>query len=305
MPLRLGIRHWELLVALDAAGTMRGAADRLGLSQSALSHRLAEAERRLGTTLFEREGRRLRPLPAAEIATTTARQALPALARAEEAVAGLAADAARLVRLGVAAYSAYHWLPRFLGGHGGGDPPLRVELVAAATQRPARSLLDGAADLVVAPAHLAVPGTVAEPLFRDPLVLAVPPGHPLADRAHLAPEDLAAETYLTYSRTTEPGFEYERFIRPAGVIPRRLVAIEMTDAIVELVAAGFGVSILARWAIAPALAAGRLEEVRVGRGGLHLDWAALRRAADPETAPARRLAGRLAAWCRGAPPEPS
>ena len=49
-----------MLTAIAEAQTMRAAAKRLGVTQSALSHRLAEAERRLGGALFEREGRRLR-----------------------------------------------------------------------------------------------------------------------------------------------------------------------------------------------------------------------------------------------------
>ena len=67
--MRLDIRHWEMLKAIADLGTLKNAASALGITQSALSHRLAEAERRLGSPLFDREGRQLR-LAKAGIAMT-------------------------------------------------------------------------------------------------------------------------------------------------------------------------------------------------------------------------------------------
>ncbi len=300
--LKLDIRHWETLLVIAEAGTMREAAGRLGLTQSALSHRLAEAERRLGGLLFVREGRRLRLSPAGRAAAQSARQVLPALARAESDFESMAAHSAQVVRFGIAAYSAYHWLPRFLRELRAARRRIEVDVIAAATQQPVRSLFDGAADLVLAPSHLAVPGIEAVPLFEDELVLVVAPDHRLAGRDHVEAEDLRDEDYMTYSRTVEPGFEYERFIRPSGVIPRMLSTVEMTDAVLELVASGFGISILAKWAIRPTVEAGRVATVRVGRDGLRLNWSALLRATDLEDSAARSVADTLAAWCGGAPP---
>ena len=82
--MRLDIKHWQMLKAIDEVGTLRQAAYVLGISQSALSHRLAEAERRLGGLLFVREGRRLRQTSAGRAMTQTASQIIPALQRAEQ-----------------------------------------------------------------------------------------------------------------------------------------------------------------------------------------------------------------------------
>jgi LysR family transcriptional regulator for metE and metH len=296
--MRLDIKHWELLKAMVESGTMRKAAETLGITQPALSHRLSEAERRLGGALFEREGRGLRLTTAGRAMTQTAMQSLPVLKRAETDFMRLNTEAAHLVRIGIAAYSCYHWLPRFLREQRRQETSIQVELVAAATQHPVRSLLESEADLVIAPGHLVTPGVAAIPLFDDELVLVVTPGHRLAGRDFILAEDLVDEDFLTYSRNKQPGFEYERFIRPSGVTPRFVQIVEMTDAIVELIASGFGIGILARWALEPALEGGRVAIVKVGPQGLDLNWSALVRESELEHSPARILADLLAGWYR-------
>ena len=76
------------------------------------------------------------------------------------------------------------------------------------------------------------------PLFDDELVVVCAPTHPLAAAGLVDATDLAEETVLTYNALPSPGFEYERFVRPAGVNPRIVRVVRQTSAIVELVSAG-------------------------------------------------------------------
>ncbi len=287
-----------MLKAIDEAGTLRQAAYVLGITQSALSHRLAEAERRLGGLLFEREGRRLRQTSAGRAMTQTANQVIPALQRAESDFQQMAVNETTVVRFGVAAYSCYHWLPSFLLGMSEKEPGIQLELVASATQNPLQNLQEGAVDVVLAPGHLAIPGIESIAVFEDELVLVTHPEHELATRLFVEAADLEGEDYLTYSRSAQPGFEYERFIRPAGVVPHLVTVVEVTDAIVELIAAGFGVSILSRWAVQSAIRNENISAVRLGKSGLDLGWSALVRESEPATAAARVVSRRLAEWFR-------
>jgi len=66
----------------------------------------------------------------------------------------------------------------------------------------------------------------------------------------------------------------------------------------ELVAAGQGTSVLAGWAVRPAIAAGRLAATRVGREGIPVDWHAAIRLEDEGAGPIASTAEALAAWCR-------
>ncbi|MEH6824625.1 MAG: LysR substrate-binding domain-containing protein [Motiliproteus sp.] len=294
--MRLDIKHWQMLKAIDEAGTLRQAAYVLGITQSALSHRLAEAERRLGGLLFEREGRRLRQTSAGRAMTQTANQIIPALQRAEFDFQQMADNETTVVRFGVAAYSCYHWLPSFLQVMSKKEPGIQLELVASATQNPLQNLQEGTVDVVLAPGHLAIPGIDSIPVFQDELVLVASSKHKLATKQFIEATDLVGEDYLTYSKSAQPGFEYERFIRPSGVVPHLVTVVEVTDAIVELIAAGFGVSILSRWAVQSAIKNERISVVRLGEGKLDLGWSALVRESEPTPAAARVVSRRLAEW---------
>ncbi|BBB25793.1 LysR family transcriptional regulator [Amphritea japonica] len=294
--MRLDIRHWEMLKAINETGTLRQAAYVLGITQSALSHRLAEAERRLGGLLFEREGRKLRQTSAGRAMIQTANQIIPTLQRAEFDFQQMADNDITVVRFGVAAYSCYHWLPSFLKEMSAKEPGIQLELVASATQNPLQNLQEGSVDAVLAPGHLAIPGIDSIPVFQDELVLVTHPEHTLATKPFIEATDLESEEYLTYSKSAQPGFEYERFIRPSGTAPHLVTVVEVTDAIIELIAAGFGVSILSRWAVQSAIKNRRVSAIRVSKESLDLGWSALMRESEPSQSASRVLSRRLAEW---------
>lgn len=297
-PPRLELRHYRSLAALVAAGSLTAAAERLGTTQSALSHRLREAERRLDLRLTERVGQRLHLTPAGERLLAAAQAVLPELERAEADAAALGRGVRHVVRIGTGAYSSYYWLPPFLKRFQEAYPDVDVQVAGEAGRPPVEALIAGDLDLAIAAGPAIRPGVRALALFRDDLVLIAPPDHRLAGRAWVAPEDLAEETYVTYSLVAERGYESEHFFRPGGVTPRRIVKVELTEGIVELVQAGFGVSILSRWAVAPRLAAGALVGLQVGRAGLSIGWYAAVRAGEAADGATARLADELARWSR-------
>ncbi|WP_161958678.1 LysR family transcriptional regulator [Ferruginivarius sediminum] len=292
--LRLELRHYHSILALADTGSLTAAAERLGTTQSALSHRLREAERRLGLSLYTKVGRRLRITPAGECLLAAAREVLPALARAEGDALAVGGGVRHVVRIGSGAYNSYYWLPPLLKHFQDTYPDVDVQIASEPGRSPLAALLDGALDVAVASGPVETEDVRAIHLFRDELVLIVPPDHRLAGKAQVEPADLAEETYMTYSLVEEHGYESEHFFRPGGVRPRRLVKVELTEGIVELVQAGFGVSILSRWAVARRIESGALCALRVGRGGLYVDWHASVRRGEPEGSPAIRLAEELA-----------
>jgi len=294
--MRLDIKHWQLLEAVARYGSLGHAADAIGVTQSALSHRLAEAERRLGSVIFERDGRKLKVTPAGQVLLDAAQAVLPELARAEQDFERTAASASHLVRIGVSAYSAYHWVPGFLQSLPMGREKLQIDFVAAATQDAENTLLTGATDLLISPVKFENPVFTCTPLMKDELVLITHPQHPLAYKTHIEAQDLLEEDYLTYSLDALPGFEYERFIRPAGVRLRHIQIVEMTDAIVEMIAVNLGVSILSRWALSRPLNQGVVAAVPVTKNRLSLSWYVVARKSDAKSSAIQMTKGALMRW---------
>lgn len=308
-PRRLDLHHYETLVAVVDTGSVSAAADALGLSQSALSHRLAEAERRLGHTLFERRpARTIQPSPAALGLYQAAKRVLPELVRAERQFLEQAATDRHTVRVAVGSYDCFHWLPGFTRHLDATSGGIRLEL-ASAPEAPADALATSTADLVIAPGW--PQGQYRSwPLFTDELVVLLPPEHPAFGPddpndpdapnggAWFSPEQVNEEVFLTYSRVPTPGFEFERFFRPHGVSPRATVVVERTSAICEMVAAGAGISILSRWTITPWLKSGAIRALPCGPGGLPLEWRSLVRPAAEDDHPEVLVGHLLGEWLR-------
>jgi LysR family transcriptional regulator, regulator for metE and metH len=292
MGLQLDIRHYETIVAIVELGTMTEAARELNSTQSTLSHRLAEAERRLGVQLFDRgRQRRLTPTRAGLATHQAASRALEELERNEQVLLAVRSAVTSVVRIAVGAYDYFSWYPSFLRASSDRDPDIELQLVAGG-DTPGNALAAAVVDLVIAPGE---PGGSLDRqhALDDELVLLVAPSHRLASREYIEAGDLIGETYFTYNSSPSPGFEYDRFIRPSGDYPRVVTVVPQTSAITELVAAGAGVSILSRWASEPAITAGRVVATRCGADGLLLPWSLLMRSAETPSSPARRVADHL------------
>ncbi|MFD2175986.1 LysR family transcriptional regulator [Veronia pacifica] len=294
--MRLEIRHWQLLDAIGKYGSLGAAANVLGVTQPAMSHRLAEAERRLGGAIFERDGRKLKPTPAGQALIQTASSVLPELSRAEDEFERTAANASHLVRVGMAQYSAYHWVPGFLKSLAFCREKVQIDFVAAATREAEVTLITGKTDIIISPARSENPLLDCKPLIRDELVLITHPEHALASKPWIEAQDLVDEDYLTYSLDALPGFEYERFIRPSGIRIPHIQMVEMTDAIVEMIAVDLGVSILSRWALKRSIKQALVAAVSVTKHGLPLTWYIISRKQDGKNEAIKTTAESLQQW---------
>jgi len=293
---RLDVRHVAMLHAIERSGTAAGAAEQLGVTPSAVTHRLREAERRLGLALTMRTGNGLRLTVAGMRLALAGERVVDELLRAELDAERIGRGVTSIVRLGMGTYSVFHWLPSFLGQLATVDPGMQVDIVGEAALRPLDLLLQGQVDVLVLPGEVATRGVTAVPLFVDELVCVMAPGHRLAGRAFIHAADLTAETHLTYSTVVQAGFEYDRFLRPEGHYPTRLVTVTLPEVVVELVAAGLGISILSRWAVGPRLEGGELVAARLTPRGLPLPWHVATRASESEDSPAAACARVLGAW---------
>ena len=295
----LDIRHLQMIVALADTPRVTEAAEKLAITPSALSHRLREVERRLDMPLYLRVHKRLRPTPAADYLAQVARRLLADMARAEGDVRKMASGVRHVVRIAVESYSAYHWLPAFLQHLRDCEPDIGIEVVAAAARNTLESLQERIVDLIIISGEDSRAGIERIPLFEDELRFVMAPDHRLAGRAFIEGEDIVGEDFITYTRVPEPDREYERLFRPSNSYPNWTEIVEVPEAIVEMVAAGLGSSVLAGWAVKNAIDDGRIVAARVGENGIVVPWFAATRAGDSsEDQHNQRIAARLADWCQ-------
>ena len=279
----LEVKHLRLVEALATYGTLTNAGKHLNLTQSALSHQLNELERRLGTPLFHRVGRRLVPTLAGERLLDGAKRTLTVLRRTEATLKRIASGQEAVLRLTTECYTAYHWLPAILEEFGRRCPKVEVQVVAEATRRPIEALLAGKIDVAIMHDSVSDERIDAIPLFEDEMVVVAAPSHPLAKALFVRPEDFADEHLIVYTSLQPEDMLMRRVLGPAGISPRRVTAIQLTEAMLEMVRAGLGISVLARWAAEPQVVSGAVRAIPLTQQGLRRQWSAamLRQQAPP------------------------
>jgi len=269
----LEIKHLRLVSAIARTGSVTRAGDELNLSQSALSHQLRDIEERLATTLFHRVGKRMVLTTAGESVLRTATQVLEMVGRTEAEIRKAGNSDAGLLRITTQCYTCYHWLPGLLKEYRLRHPGIDVQVDADATPRPIKSLLEGRIDLAIVFDRVRDRRLVELPLFEDEQLVIMSPSHRLAGRAAIEPQDFADETLIIYPPKDESTMLLQ-VLGPAGVTPKALQQVQLSEAIVELVKAGLGLAVMARWAVEPHVRAGTLRTARLTRKGFRRRWGA-------------------------------
>lgn len=260
--------HLAIVQEVDRLGSLTAAAGKLCLTQSALSHTVRKLEAQLGTPIWLREGRSLRPTQAGDYLLALAQRVLPQLALAEERMRQFADGERGTLRIGMECHPCYQWLLKVVSPYLARWPDVDVDVKQKFQFGGIGALFGYEIDLLVTPDPLFKPGLHFEPVFDYEQVLVVSRGHPLAGAAHVKPQQLVDEVLITYPVEIERLDIYNQFLLPAGMAPRRHKTIETTDIMLQMVASGRGVAALPRWLVQEY--AGKIDvvPVRLGRGGI-------------------------------------
>src|SRR5262245_14869539 len=271
---KLDIRHLKLIVAVTEEKSVTRAGEVLHLTQSALSHQLREIEEKLGTPLFLRMNKKMILTPAGERLLHTARQVLDEMKRAEDHISHIAANGQGTLRISTECYTCYHWLPDVMKEFRRKFPGVEVKIEAEATHRLIQALLQGKLDLAIVSSVRRDKHLQYRALFEDEFVAVMATDHPLVSRSFVTARDFADQNVILYVSPDESTL-FEKVLRPAGIAPARVSTVPLTEAIIEMVKAGLGVSVLARWAVEEQIAAGKIVARPLTRRGLHRQWQAV------------------------------
>jgi len=268
----LEIRHLETLLAIRDGGSLFEAAERLHVTQSALSHQLRDLETRLGVLLLNRRTRPARLTTAGLRVVALAEDVLPRVRATERELQRLAAGRTGRLHLAIDCHSCFQWLMPALDAFRQQWPDVALDLSAAFSFAPLPALVRGDLDLVVTSDPQPLEAVHYEPLFSYEMVLAVSSDNPLAGWRHVDPHQLADQVLITYPVDQQRLDVYSKFLDPAGAQPESVRTAELTPVLVQLVASNRGVAALPSWALTEYLAQGWLRSCRLGPHGV---WSTL------------------------------
>lgn len=244
------LRHLKTLVALRDTGSLVEAAERLFLTQSALSHQLKDLEDRLGCSLFIRKTKPPRFTSAGRRLLNLADDVMPMFKLAERDIARLAGGEAGRLHICIECHSCFQWLVPCMDKYRGNWPEVELDITGGFNFAPLPALVRGDLDLVITSDPVDLPGVAYVPLFRYEAMLAVNPQHKLAHRSFIEPVDLEEEVLIMYPVERDRLDIFTRFLDPADIDPKEIRTAELTAMVVQLVASGRGVASLPNWSLA-------------------------------------------------------
>ena len=269
------IRHLKLIREVARTKSLSKAKDHLYLSQSALSHQLKEVEGQLGTQLFHRVNKQLILSTAGKMVLESAEKVLSELESTERSIKKYVSGQSGTIRLATQCYTCYHWLPTLLKDFKEEFPNVEIEILHKNDANVEDQVMNGEIDVAVIYESSDQPKIAYRKLFQDEMFALVTAGHDWENKDYLVAKDFEGQQIIIHSLPLETVTLFSQVLIPEGVQPKNVIQVQVTEAIVEMVKAGLGVNVMAKWIVEPYLSTNEISLVPVTKRGIHRTWNAI------------------------------
>ncbi len=257
--------------AIVETGNMTRAAEKLYISQSALSQQLKDIENKLQIDIFHRTRKKMVLTSTGRKLLKTADQVIDLIDDTELEIAKLAGGDTGELKVGTHCIFCFKWLPGIMDCFRKRFP--KVELEIGTSHAPDRDLEQKKYDIIISARSLPDPSYNQQALFQDQLVCIMQTDHPLAEQNYVRLQDFQGINMISHVEKRESRF-YELLLQPEGIEPKCFMTVGQPLAIIELVLAGLGVSVFPLWAVADAVETGSLVARPISKKGVPLTWKA-------------------------------
>ena len=269
-----------LLVA--ETGSFSMAAQKLHLTQPAVSKRVAQLEEQLKVPLFDRIGRTVNTTEAGAALLPHARTVLLELQAAQQSVRDLAGAVQGTLRLATSHHIGLHRLPPVLSFFSKAFPAVQLDIDFMDSEQAYEQTLRGEVELaVVTLAPAAVPKIIARPIWPDPLDFMIHRGHELTRRKTLNLKELSKHPAILPGLNTYTGQIVKSLFDRRGLTMQVAIATNYLETIRMMASVGLGWTVLPRSMRDASLATLPISDTRLTRtlGAVHHEGRSLSRAA--------------------------
>jgi DNA-binding transcriptional LysR family regulator len=240
----MNLNHLAIFHAVAETRGISLGAERLRISQPAVSKQIQELERSLGTKLFDRIPRGVRLTESGELLAGYARRLFALEAEAEAALGELRGLERGRLAVGASLTIGGYLLPNVLAEFHKRYPGIELAVEIANTDEVQTRLLDGILDIALTEGFVEHPELESSVFYEDEMVVIVPPGHPLLEETEVTGARLCDEPFLMREEGSGTRAVVERAFAERLLAPRPVMSLGSIEAIKRAVAAGIGVAMV-------------------------------------------------------------
>lgn len=259
----MNLNHLSIFQAVAALGSISTGAQRLHLSQSAVSKQLGEFERTLGVKLFDRLPRGVRLTEAGRLLQGYANTLVAVEDEAEAAIRDLRGGVRGRLRLGASRTVGAYLMPALLAQFRRARPDVEIFLQVESTGTIERRLIENEIDIGFAEGVAGSEQLDYQEFARDELVLIAAPKHPVTRQDPVPLSVVLQHPLLMHELGSGTRAVTERAFATRKIALRPSMTLASTEVIKHTVATGVGIAVLSAFAVRSELSAGTLRTVRM------------------------------------------
>lgn len=265
----MNLRHLAVFSAVADTGGVNRAAERLLVSQPAVSRQVRALEDALGVTLLERLPRGVRLTDEGRVLADYARRLFALERQAQAVLSDLRSARVGVLRLGGSMSLGNYLLPGVVARFHRLHPGVEVTLEVGNTEQVLCAVRENRVDIGFVEGAFEKEQFAAELLMRDELVVIAPPGHPLARRGPVELSELCAQACVMREAGSGTRSTLDEFLERAGVSHSFKLTLGSPEAVKRAVQAGAGLAVASNLTVATELAAGSLVRIPLAGAAMH------------------------------------
>lgn len=259
----INLNQLRIFHTVAKTGSFTRASKALGLTQPGISKHIKQLEMDMGMPLFDRLNKKVHLTRAGRILLETTAEMFASIAEAKVKIDDLKMLKGGRITIG-ASYTAGTYLLRdILGQYNRIYPDIELSLDIALSREVAQKVIANELDIGFIGALHPDDRLSLRPIFRDELVLILPPEHPWGNRTSVALAELGDQVIIIAKKGSGTRSVVTRAVEAVGITMKNRVEFGNTEAVKKMVAAGMGISLLSKIAVQGEIAAGSLKALAV------------------------------------------
>ncbi|NAS14432.1 LysR family transcriptional regulator [Poritiphilus flavus] len=262
------IKYFRLIKTIQEEGSIANSAQKLFLTQSALSHQLRELEERLGFKVFNRVRNKWQLTDEGAELYRLGNSILDSIEKGFQNIEQLRSGSVGTIKVSTECYSFYQGLSGFIQKMGLLYPEIKVDLILEATHQPISKILSNEIDIAVVTVKPENETLSSIAIYEDEIFAIMHKENPLNKPDFLDTHDFSDAHLIIHSFPLETVSVYERYLKPNKITPLKISAIPLTEVALEMVHANMGIMCIPKWALKPFKLSDELVFKRIGKNGL-------------------------------------